>query len=84
MENGVHKDVNNYGLDLYHEDEDFFDDDEVRLDDLSDDSDDPEQNGIPADKTRVSIRRQIERRRELQALYSELDDWGQMEDLEDF
>ena len=57
---------------LFHDDLEFDEDSTDWLDD-----DDETWLREDADESRISVRRKIERRREKQQLYSELNDWEQ-------
>lgn len=59
-------------------------DDEMSLDSLSDDPVESVEKETPYDQNRVNARHEIERRNELKALKSELDEWDDLLDDDDF
>jgi hypothetical protein len=59
-------------------------DDEMSLDSLSGDPVESVEKEIPYDQNRINARHEIERRNELKALKSELDEWDALFDEDDF
>ena len=58
--------------------------DEMSLDSLSDDPLESVEKETPYDQNRVNARHEIERRNELKALKSEIDEWDDLLDDDDF
>ena len=62
---------------------DDFDGDDGVVDESSDDLEVSTKNDEAAEQRRIAARREIERRNELKALNSELDEWDELFDEED-
>ena len=62
---------------------DGFEDDLDTLDDPTEDSVTPTKNDASAEQRRLAARREIERRNELKALNSALDEWDELFDEND-
>jgi len=62
---------------------DDFDGDDGVVDESSDDLEVSTKNDEAAEQRRIAARREIERRNELKALNSELDEWDELFDDED-
>jgi hypothetical protein len=67
-----------------YDDVDFINDDDMDIKDITGDSYNADLYYEPDEESRIKTRRQIERRRELKKLYSELDEWEEFGDHEDW
>jgi hypothetical protein len=67
-----------------YDDVDYMDDDDMDIKDIARDFYSADSNYESDEESRITARRQIERRRELRKLYSELDEWEQFGDQDDW
>jgi hypothetical protein len=67
-----------------YDDVDFIDDDDIDIKDIARDFFSTDRDYDLGEESRFTARRQIERRREMKKLYSELDDWEDFGNYEDW
>jgi hypothetical protein len=67
-----------------YDDLDYMYDDDIDIKDIAKDFYSVDLDYGSADENRITARRQIERRREMKKLYSELDEWEQFGDYDDW
>ncbi len=71
-------------FDLYDDDDDYLYDDDIDIKDIAKDFYSADSDYESESLGRVSARRQIERRRDMKRLYSQLDDWESFGDSADW
>ena len=67
-----------------YDDLDFMYDDDIDIKDIARDFYSADSDYEPDDESRITARRQIERRRDMKRLYSELDQWEEFGEHEDW
>lgn len=67
-----------------YDDVDFMYDDDIDIKDIARDFFSVDSGYEPNESSRITARRQIERNREMKKLYSELDDWKEFGDHDDW
>ena len=67
-----------------YDDLDFMYDDDIDIKDIARDFYSADSDYEPDEESRITARRQIERRRDMKRLYSELDQWEEFGEHEDW
>ena len=67
-----------------YDDVDFIDDDDMDIKDIARDFYSTDRDYDLEEESRITARRQIERRRDMKKLYSELDEWEEFGNYDDW
>ena len=67
-----------------YDDDDFMDDDDMDIKDIARDFYSADRDYDLEEESRITARRQIERRRDMKKLYSELDEWEDFGNYDDW